>query len=179
MGYSQRQRLEVIIAKELVLAAALLLIALIQTALPAQPGSFMPNMLLLLTVCQALLAGAGSAARWAFYGGLALDICAGSILSTHALALLAAVMLVSFLLAHLSYSNWLLPLLGVPLGIVIYHVVLAGLISLTIQPINVSNYAIVSLLPDVLVTIIPALPIFLVMRWWREQHPGRVATDLF
>ena len=179
MGYSQRQRLEVIIAREFALAATLLLIALLQTALPAQPGLFMPNVLLLLTVCQTLLVGAGSAARWAFYGGLALDICAGSILSTHALALLAAVMLVSFILARLSYSNWLLPLLGVPLGISIYHAVLVGLISLTIKPIDLPTYAIVSLLPDMLVTLIPALPVFLAMRWWREQHPGRVATDVF
>ncbi len=175
MGYYQRQRLEVIVAKEFALAAILLLVAMIQTALPAQPGMFMPNLLVLLTVCQTLLIGPGAAARWAFYGGLALDICGGSILSMHALALLAVVVVVSFMLARLSHSNWLLPLLGVPLGIVIYHTILIALLSLTIKPIDIASYALVSLLPDLLVTLIPTLPIFLLMRWWHEQHPEIVA----
>lgn len=171
MGYSQRRRPEVILVHELVLSASLLLVAVLQTALAPQPGLLVPNIVLLLTLCKALLVGPGSASRWAFYAGIALDICSGSLLGMHALALLAAVMLVAFVLAQMSQSNWLLPLLATIIGMSIYHAILAILISLTIMPVNLLSYVLVSLVPDILVTLIPALPIFLVMRWWHEQHP--------
>ena len=73
MGATQPRRLEERVAREVVLALALLALALAQAALLPRPLGAAPNVLLLLTVCQALIAGPASAALWSFYGGLALD----------------------------------------------------------------------------------------------------------
>src|SRR5262245_17550199 len=109
MGYSQPRRLEERVAYEVWLALVLLAIALIQSALLPRPLGLVLNPLLVLVVCHALVADLASAARWAFYAGLSLDLCADSVLGSHALALLAAVVLASWTLSRLGRGNWLLP----------------------------------------------------------------------
>jgi hypothetical protein len=66
MGYSQPRRIEEFAAREVGLALLLLALALAQSALLPRPGDFVLNPLLVLTICQALLAGPAVAARWAF-----------------------------------------------------------------------------------------------------------------
>lgn len=179
MGYSQPRRVEEYLARELALALLLLGLALVQAALLPRPLGFAPNLLLLLTVCQTLLAGPVTAARWAFYGGLGLDLCAGSPLGSHALALLAAVLLVAPLLARFSRGNWLLPLAGVLLGVLAYHAAAALLGALLIAPIDLRRYALVVVLPDLSVALIPALPLFLAMRWYVGWRRGEVPVDVY
>ena len=178
MGYSQPRRVEERIAYEVWLALVLLLIALVQSALLPRPLGLVLNPLLVLVVCQALVATPASAARWAFYGGLSLDLCADSVLGSHALGLLAAVLLASWTLSRIGRGNWLLPLAGAFLGAIAYNLVLA-LLWLLVAPIDPRAYLTVVVLPSTLVTLIPALPVFLIMRWWRRRRRGEVALDVY
>lgn len=179
MGNTQRQRLEEIIAGELALMLALLGIAMLQAALPIRQLAFVPNIMLLLVVCRALLAGASSAARWAFYGGLAIDLCTASTLGSHALALLVSVLAALIALAPFNRTSWLVPIVGMLLGALAYHATYALLISITVAPVDPQAYVLVAALPETLVTLIPALPLFLVMRWYADRRRGRVPVDAY
>jgi rod shape-determining protein MreD len=178
MGHSQPRRLEERVAHEVGLALLLLGVAMVQAALLSRLD-FAPNLLLLLVVCQALLAGAASAARWAFYGGLSLDICATTVLGTHALALLAATLLTALVLGRFSRGNWLLPLAGVLLGMLAYHAMMILIWSLLIAPVSLPAYLPAALLPDTLLVLIPALPLFLIMRWRESRRRGEVPVDVY
>src|SRR6476620_2393738 len=141
MGSAQPRRIEERVVRELWLALALLGLALVQAALMPRLLGLTPNLLLLLTICQALIAGPANAARWAFYAGLALDLSADTALGLHALALLAAVLVAGLILARFSRGNWLLPLVGV--------------------------------------VLVPALPLFLSMRWLEGRRRGEVPFDVY
>lgn len=179
MGAAQPRRIEERLAREVWLALVLLGVALVQTTLLPRPLGAAPNLLLLLAICQALIAGPSSAARWALYGGLGLDLCADSVLGTHALALLAAVVASTLILTRLSRGNWLLPLLGVALGSLAYYAVIALLTSLLVQPVSPRVYALVVLVPGTLMILIPALPLFLSMRWLEGRRRGEVPVDVY
>jgi rod shape-determining protein MreD len=178
MGYSQRRRLEEQAARELLLILALLGVALVQTALLPRPLGAAPNLLLLLTICYALVGGVARGARVAFYGGLALDLCASTPLGTHALALLGAA-LATVLLGWLSRGNWLLPLLGAALGALAYHAVLALITSLLVAPVDPQAYALVAAVPDGLATLVPALPAYMALRWLNGRRRGEVPIDVY
>jgi rod shape-determining protein MreD len=179
MGSAQPRRIEERIAREVWLALVLLAVALAQAALMPRLLGSTPNLLLLLTICQALIAGPANAARWAFYGGLALDLSADMALGAHALALLVAVMVAAPILARFSRGNWLLPLVGVVLGSLAYHSVLALLTYLLVAPISPRVYALVVALPATILVLIPALPLFLSMRWLEGRRRGEVPVDVY
>jgi hypothetical protein len=179
MGDSRPRRLEEYAAREIGLALLLLALALVQSALLPRPGGLALNLLLLLTVCHALLAGPASAARWAFYGGLSLDVCAGSTLGSHALALLAAVLIPVVVLARLSRRNWLLPLIGAVLGSIAYYTVLGLITALLVAPVDLRAYGVVVVLPGIFLGVIPALPLFLALRRLEMRRRGEVPVDVY
>jgi rod shape-determining protein MreD len=179
MGAAQPRRIEERVVRELWLALALLGLALVQAALIPRVLGLTPNLLLLLSICQELIAGPTNAARWAFYGGLALDLGADTALGLHALALLATVLVIGSLLARLSRSNWLLPLIGVVLGSLAYHTVLALFTALLVAPISPRIYTLVVALPATILVLIPALPLFLSMRWLEGRRRGEVPFDVY
>jgi len=164
---------------EVALFAALLVVALVQTALLPRPFDVPLNLILLLAVCHGLIAGATSAARWAFYGGLALDLCAMTFAGMHALALLTGVIVSTVLVSRLSRENWLVPILGVAIGAFLYHAVYALLLTLLVAPVDFEGYALAALLPDALIALIPALPLYLVFRWNEDRVRRRVPVDVY
>lgn len=168
---AQPRRIEERLAREVGLALLLLLLALAQVALVPRLLGLAPALLLVVVVCRSLVAGAGEGLRWAFYGGLALDLCAGALLGSHALALLAAVMVVTLLVRRIRGEHWLLPIVGVFLGTLVYEAVLAWIYSQGL-PLEWSAYASVALLPSALLAMIPALPIYMLLRQvarWSEE----------
>jgi cell shape-determining protein MreD len=179
MGHSRQRRIEEVIAHETALCAALLIVALVQTALLPRPLGMPFNLLLLLTINHGLITGTTSAARWAFYGGLALDLCAMTFLGLHALALLAGAIIATQALLRLSRDNWLVPVVGVALGSAIYHGVCALLSTLLVAPVDLQGYALYVLLPDTLMTTIPSLPIYLIFRWYEERVRRSVPVDVY
>ena len=179
MGAATPRRLEERIAREIMLALVLFGVVLVQITLLPRPLDVVPNIMLMLVVCRALVAGLPNAARWAFYGGLTLDICAGSTLGTHALALLMAVLCAGLPLARLHSENWLLPLFGALFGTLAYHGTLALLTTLLVAPVPLEAYAILVAVPDLVLTLIPVLPLFLGMRWYVSRQRGEVPIDLY
>lgn len=179
MDHSQPRRIEERIALEVWLALVLLAIALLQSALLPRPLGLALNPLLILTVCQALLTSPARAARWAFYGGLSLDICSDSLLGSHALALLAATLLAAWTLGRFGRGNWLLPIAGTLLGALAYHATLGLLWELLAAPLDLRAYALIVVIPSTLMTVIPALPVFLVMRWIQIRRRGEVPIDVY
>jgi rod shape-determining protein MreD len=179
MGYSHSRRIEEIVAREIALALGLLLIALMQAALFVRPFGLVPNVVLLLVICRSLLRGPTNAARWAFYGGLSLDLCSISLLGTHTLALLAAALLAALSLRNLRPDNWLLPLFGALLGASAYHAVLAALTAVFVALFDVQTYALVVALPELLATVAAALPFFLVFQRLEERRRRRLPIDVY
>jgi rod shape-determining protein MreD len=173
MGDTRSGKLEERLANELLLLLGLLALALVQTALLPRPLGFPPALLLIVVVCRALLAlssshpdqGVGAAVRWAFYGGIMLDICAATLLGTHALAMVLAVLVVVVLMARLRISSGLLPLLGVLVGMLVYELTLALAYAATVTSLDWGRHLLVIVLPSVLVALVPTLPIFALLRW--------------
>jgi rod shape-determining protein MreD len=179
MGADKPRRLEERLVREVMLALALFGVVLVQTTVLPRPLDVAPNIMLMLVVCRALVSGLPNAARWAFYGGLSLDVCAGSTLGTHALALLAAVICAGLPLMRLHRENWLLPLVGALLGTLAYHAVLALLTTLLVAPVPIETYAVIVAVPNLVITLIPVLPLFLAMRWYVSRQRGEVPIDLY
>ncbi len=69
------------------------------------------------------------------------------------------------LAGRLRIGGAALPLLAVLLGTLIYEGTLALILAYTTAPWDWSSYALVVLLPSVLLTLIPTLPVFHLMRW--------------
>ncbi len=179
MGHSRQRRIEEVIAYETALLAALLVVALVQTALLPRPFGIPFNLILLLTISHGLIAGTTSAARWAFYGGLALDLCALTLLGLHTLALLAGVIVATQALVRLSRDNWFVPVVGVALGSAVYHGVYALLSTLLVAPVDPQAYVLYVLLPDTLMATIPALPVYLLFRRYEDRVRRSVPVDVY
>jgi rod shape-determining protein MreD len=179
MGATQPRRIEELVAREVGLALVLLAAALAQATLLPRMFGAVPNALLLLTICQALLTGPANGARWGFYAGLGLDLLTDSAFGTHALALIAAALFATLWLAWLSRGNWLLPLIGTLLGSLAYHAVLVLLTSLLVAPVSLRAYLPIVLAPATILIIIPALPLFLLLRWVERRRRGEVPIDVY
>ncbi len=177
MGDTQSRKLEEYIVHELLLIVCMTGLAIVQTTLLPAPLGFPPNLLVILVVCRALMSmeapspevGTDQAIRWAFYGGIALDLCAATPIGSHALALLLAAALVILLGWRLQMGGALLPLLAVLLGTLVYELVLALINHYTVASVDWGSYALVVLVPSALLTLIPALPIFHLFRWQRNR----------
>lgn len=169
----QQSRIEVRLAREAGLILLLLVLALVQIALLPRPLGFVPPFMLVIVVCRALVSGANDGLRWAFYGGLALDICIGSFLGSHALALLVAVIIIMSVMRSIRVEHWLFPIAAVFVGTIIYEGILAFMYAWFTTPIEWQSYAIVVIIPSAVLAVIPALPIYMIIRQisrWRQEY---------
>jgi rod shape-determining protein MreD len=173
MGDTRRGNLEEYLFGEVLLIVGLVVLALVQTSLLPAPLGFTPPLLLVVVVCRVLVSAEApspetsliGAMRWAFYAGLALDLCASTPLGLHAVALLLVAVLAAFLAQRLRVGRALLPLTAVLLGTLAYEWVLAAVYHIMVASIDWGRHAIVILLPSVLLALIPTLPIFHALRW--------------
>ncbi len=176
MGHTRAKKLEEYLVRESLLILSMIALALVQMSLLPTPLGSPPTLLLVLVVCRVLLgigsgtifadSGLEGAARWAFYGGLTLDIGSATPLGSHALALLGAVIVVAVGTSRLRVDGPLLPLISVLIGALVYEVLLAILVYNQFTTLNEWHmYAMSVILPSVLLTLIPALPLFFLLRW--------------
>lgn len=178
MGDTQSRRIEERLAREFGLFGLLTLMALLQTTLLGTPLGFAVPLVQVLVFCRTLLGlgsafpdvGVARAMRWAFYGGLALDLFASTFFGSHVLALLLASTLIVAGVRRLHVERPIIPLVAIAGGTLVYEAVLGLILQIGGLPIDWARYALVALVPAVLVALIPALPIFFGMRWLlREQ----------
>jgi rod shape-determining protein MreD len=171
VGDTQPRRLEEILAREAGTILLLTGLALLQVTLLIVPFGFSMPLILVLVLCRTLI-GVGSAfpdsgvsvgMRWAFYGGLALDLCGATPLGSHALALLISAALATLATRRTRIEGPLIPLLVVFFGAISYELVLGALTQP--WPIAWRSYLQVVVLPAVLMALIPSLPIFFGLRW--------------
>ena len=155
---------------------ALVALAMAQVTLLATPLGFAAPLVLVAVICRTLLGigaafpdvGLSRSLRWALYGGLALDVLTGAPIGAHALALLLAALAVAGATRRLRVERPLIPLLAVLAAALIYEVTLALLTQPA--PIEWRSYSQVVVLPVVLAALVPALPMFFLLRWMlREQ----------
>lgn len=176
MGYTRTKKVEEYLVRELLLILSMIALALVQMTLLPAPLGFPPAFLLVLVVCRVLLgigsetifadSGIEGAARWAFYGGLTLDVGSATPLGSHALALLAAVIVIAVGTVQLRVEGPLLPFLSVLIGALVYEALLAILVyhrSLVLS--EWQGYIVNVMVPSVLLTLILALPLFFLLRW--------------
>jgi rod shape-determining protein MreD len=172
MGDTRPKKLEEHIIHEFLLILSMVVLALVQTTLMPAPFGFPPVLLLVVVVSRVLVgiesdtpeAELMAAIRWAFYGGIALDVCAATPIGSHALALLLAAMLVAVFASRVRAGNAFFPLLCVLCGMLIYELCLAVMYHVTGEAVIWRDYALAILLPSVLITLILTLPIFHLLR---------------
>jgi rod shape-determining protein MreD len=172
MDYSEPRRIEEILLREIGLFCSLLVIVVLQTSFLPSFLQISSNLVLVFTICQALLFGAPTAARWAFYGGLLLDLLGNSFLGSHTLALAVAVVIPPILFSRLNRENWILPIIGVGLGALLYYSVFGLYLHVFVAPVNLNFYFLLVLFPGTLNALIPSLPIYLLLRWIEMRRQG-------
>jgi cell shape-determining protein MreD len=187
MDSAQPRRLEEYLTYELLLVLTMAALALVQVTLLPTPLGFSPALLLVLVVCRVLLAiglphpdkEVAVAFRWAFYGGIALDLFSASPVGSHALALLMAATIVFAIARTLRVEGPLLPLGSVLVGGVAYEIGLALLANPLMMVHHWPTYALVVMVPSVLLSLILTLPLFFALRWLahgrrtKERDEGR------
>jgi rod shape-determining protein MreD len=162
--FTQPRRIEEIFAREVGLLLLLLILAFAQITLLPRLLGMVPALLLVIVIDWALVVGASIGLRWAFYGGVALDLCASTILGSHALALLLAVVAVLLLVRRIRGEHWLIPITGAFLGTLVYEAVLAAIYTWHGPALEWRTYAMIVLLPSALLATVPALPIYMLLR---------------
>jgi cell shape-determining protein MreD len=174
MGDTRERKIEEWLLREAIVLVIVVGLALAQMALVGVPFLGYPLPLVLIVVlCRALVAlespmpvlGVETAMRGAVYGGIVLDIGSGMPFGAHMLALLLAMLPIVAILARLQVSGVLVVLLAVLPATIIYEAVLAGFYHVLIANLDWQTYAVAVLLPSVLVTLLPVLPVFYFLRW--------------
>lgn len=179
MDNTKRRKVEENIWFEIRIILFIVMILLVQRLLVPSLFGVPVNIMLLLVVLQVLIEPFSHMARWAFYGGLMLDVLGGMWLGWHSAQLLISMMVVYVLLARITSEKWILPVAAVLLGGVVYHLVNMIFMWLLISGFSVIEYGVVVFIPELLVLLVPALPVFLVLRWLRSIRRGEVPIDVY
>jgi rod shape-determining protein MreD len=97
-----------------------------------------PDIVLVLVVCHALLDGSEAGMLWGLLGGFSLDMLSGSPTGTHMLALIVVGFLAGLAKASPFRSRFLVPLLAIAAATSGYDAVIALVLRATGWPISLS-----------------------------------------
>jgi rod shape-determining protein MreD len=174
-----RPKIEQRIVQLLARIAGLLLLVLFQTALAPSIWRFRADWVLVATICWTLLGGLGAGLRWAFIGGLTLDLLGPLPIGSHVLALLITIVIAAVVTNGLPQDLQVIPILVVLLASVLYNAILAGVMEAGQRPVIWSRYPITILLPVALVNSAIALPVWhLLLRVRQGSRPPVVIEHL-
>lgn len=171
MGYTQPRKVEERIAHEVVLLVGMALLAIVQATLLPAPLGFPPALVLVAVICRVLIGsprpdnGVGETLRGAFYGGITLDICSATLLGSHALAMVIVATLVFVIAGKVHLEGFLLIVLSVVVGGIVYEFLLALVYTATVAPLVWDDYLVVIMLPSMLSLLVLALPVCYLVRW--------------
>jgi len=179
MDNPQRYKIEEIVWHEVRTIVLLIVIVIFQKIFLVSIFGVSLNLLLLLVVLRTLIEPIVTIGRWALYGGLLLDSVSGAWLGMHSIGLILAVVTVFVLLSRITSENWILPIVAVIIGSVVYHFCNAILLYVLVGSFNVLTYITVVFIPELLIILVPALPVFLVLRWLRSMQRGELPLDVY
>jgi rod shape-determining protein MreD len=153
----------------------MLLLAVVQTAvLPHFPiTGLVPQLSFLVALAWALLHGLEEGLVWGFVAGFWLDIFSIGPLGATALAYMAAILVIVWLLQWLPNNHFFIPLVMAALGTLVYLIVY--LVFARLLGYGVTTATAVSLLPLILLNAAFMLPVYwLINRLNRLFYPPRV-----
>jgi len=179
MDYPKRYKIEERIGYELRAILILFGMVVMQKIIVITWIGLAVNLVLLLVVLRVLLEPVTQVVRWALYGGLLLDVTRGARLGVHAIALIIAVGIVYVLLSRITSESWVLPIVAVLVGGIVYHLCNALLLVVQFGGYDFLAYLTAVALPEMLMIVIPALPIFLLLRWVRSIRRGELPLDVY
>ncbi|MCE2851010.1 MAG: hypothetical protein ACK5C8_04070 [Roseiflexaceae bacterium] len=179
MDYPKRYKIEERIGYELRAILILFGMVVMQKIIVITWIGLAVNLVLLLVVLRVLLEPVTQVVRWALYGGLLLDVTSGARLGVHAIALIIAVGIVYVLLSRITSESWVLPIVAVLVGGIVYHLCNALLLVVQFGGYDFLAYLTAVALPEMLMIVIPALPIFLLLRWVRSIRRGELPLDVY
>ncbi|MCX6015670.1 MAG: hypothetical protein NT020_08830 [Chloroflexales bacterium] len=179
MDNQQRYKIEEIIWHELRTIVLLIVIMCIQKIFLANIFGVSLNLLLLLVVLRTLIEPIAKIGRWALYGGLIFDSVSGAWLGMHSIGLILAAVTVFLLLSRITSENWILPIVAVIIGSLVYYFCNGVLLYVLVRSFDVVSYITTAVIPDILIILVPALPMFLLLRWLRSMQRGELPLDVY
>ncbi len=158
-------------------AALLLMVALVQTELAPDFWHVRINVVLVVVACWTLLRGVEAGMRWALYGGLALGLLTPLPLGAHLLSLALVVLVIGGLAEAYPRDNLLVPTLCVVGGSILESTILALVQRMGGTGVNWSGYLWMIMLPETLLNVLVALPLYMILRGLdrRDRRRGWVA----
>ncbi|MBI5958659.1 MAG: rod shape-determining protein MreD [Chloroflexi bacterium] len=137
-----------------------------------------PDLVFLLVISWALLAGAREALAWAIIGSIFQDALSLVPLGTSALGMILVIFMIDFSTGTVSRRNVFIPPLMVLAGTPIYHLAILAVLWMIDQPVPFTSAFVYVTLPTLVYHLIFILPVFravgLVHRW---LTPRRVALE--
>lgn len=179
MDNQKRYKIEERILHEVTIMLMLMVIVALQKIIIVTWLGLSINIVLLVVVLRALIDPLTVVARWALYGGFLLDITSAARLGMHSMVLIIAIIVVYVLLSRITSENWILPILSVVVGGIVYYVCNGLLLLALFGGYDVLTYVTAVALPELLVIVIPALPVFLLLRWLRSIRRGELPLDVY
>ncbi len=136
-------------------------VALIQTTLAPQVGLFgaKPDLMLVTVVCWGLLRGASASVRWAFLGGLMIDLLSGAPLGAATLPLLLVGYLSALGELNLLRFGFLLPVAVMLLASIAYNTLFLVVLQVLGRPIGWQSAFTHVILPAALINTL-VMPFF-------------------
>lgn len=179
MDNPKRYKIEERIGYEIRTLLVMMFIVVVQKIIVVTWVGWAVNLVLLLVVLRVLIEPITTVLRWAVYGGLLLDLTSGSRLGVHSISLITAISVVYVLLSRITSESWVLPIVAVVLGGTIYYISNGVMLLVQYGGYDVFTYIAAVALPEMLVIVIPALPVFLVLRWLRSIRRGELPLDVY
>ncbi|MCC7450317.1 MAG: rod shape-determining protein MreD [Anaerolineae bacterium] len=134
-----------------------------------------PDLIVMLVIAWALLAGVEEGTVWALIGGVVQDLLNGTPTGTSALALVVLVFVITLAIRPVNRKNLIVPPLVAAVGTVLYHVMLMALLTVVGRPVSISYTLPYVTLPTVLFNTVLMLPVFRVMgAIYESSRPRRV-----
>lgn len=174
----QRPKIEQRIWQQVLRALLLLGITLFQIALAPTFWRFRVDWVLIAVVSWTLLRGLQPGLRWAFYGGIALDLLGVQPVGSHLLALILCVFAVVIVTEPLDRDQPLLVMASVLGASVIYGVVLAAILFFVGVRLPWHLLPFVDIVPTAIINTIAAIPTYLLFRRLHRRGQPIVGAEL-
>jgi rod shape-determining protein MreD len=159
-----------------ILLVAAILNATVMAELRVWQGA--PDLVFLVVITWALLAGAREALVWAIVGSIFQDALSLVPLGTSALGMILVIIMTDLTIGQVSRRNLAAPLLVMIIGTPVYHLAILAVLWMTDQAVPLSSALIYVTLPTLVYHLVFVLPVFraigLVHRW---LTPRRVTLE--